>query len=235
VSVTEQEWLECTDPQRMVEAIRERITDRQAWLFTAACNRRTIPVLHLAYCPSVLEETVAWVQRRVHLIERFADGEATEEEARELSPPDILCSAWVRAETCSYNPAHTVSNAAVNVKRFFNRTRERRVAAREAFGEATYTRERAVQSHVLRCIVGNPSCPASLGLAWLTPDVTSLAEAAYEQRILPVGELDPARLAVLADALEDAGCTDAAILTHLRSPGPHVRGCWALDLILGKE
>jgi hypothetical protein len=39
----------------------------------------------------------------------------------------------------------------------------------------------------------------------------------------------------LADALEDAGCTDADILSHLRSPGPHVRGCWALDLLLGKE
>jgi hypothetical protein len=40
---------------------------------------------------------------------------------------------------------------------------------------------------------------------------------------------------VLADALEDAGCSDAGLLGHLRSPGPHVRGCWALDLVLGKE
>jgi hypothetical protein len=49
------------------------------------------------------------------------------------------------------------------------------------------------------------------------------------------GTLDPARLTVLADALEDAGCTDADLLGHLRSPGPHVRGCWAVDLVLGKE
>lgn len=49
------------------------------------------------------------------------------------------------------------------------------------------------------------------------------------------GTLDPARLAVLSDALEEAGCAEAALLTHLRSPGPHVRGCWALDLVLGRE
>ena len=53
-------------------------------------------------------------------------------------------------------------------------------------------------------------------------------------RSLPAGTLDPARLAVLADALEDAGCTDAGLLGHLRGPGPHVRGCWAVDLLIGK-
>jgi hypothetical protein len=69
----------------------------------------------------------------------------------------------------------------------------------------------------------------------LTPQVVALAQAAYEQRELPSGALDAARLAVLADALEEAGCTDADILNHLRSPSPHVRGCWAVDLTLGKE
>jgi hypothetical protein len=52
---------------------------------------------------------------------------------------------------------------------------------------------------------------------------------------MPSGELDPVCLAILADALEEAGCTDPSILGHLRSPGPHVRGCWALDLVLGKK
>ena len=71
--------------------------------------------------------------------------------------------------------------------------------------------------------------------SYRTPTVNSLVEAAYQERDLPSGHLDPARLAVLSDALEDAGCTDAAILDHLRGPGPHVRGCWALDLLLAKE
>ncbi len=70
--------------------------------------------------------------------------------------------------------------------------------------------------------------------AWLTPTVTSLAIAAYEERSLPSGELDTARLAILADALEDAECDNTDILTHLRGPGPHVRGCWPVDLCLHK-
>ena len=43
------------------------------------------------------------------------------------------------------------------------------------------------------------------------------------------------RLPILADALEDAGCGDVDILAHLRGPGPHVRGCWAVDPLLGRE
>jgi hypothetical protein len=80
----------------------------------------------------------------------------------------------------------------------------------------------------------NPFRPVPTQPAWLTPTVTGLAAAAYEERALPSGDLDNARLAVLADALEEAGCMDEVFLGHLRSPGPHVRGCWALDLVLGK-
>jgi len=69
----------------------------------------------------------------------------------------------------------------------------------------------------------------------LGPTVTELVTVAYEERSLPSGELDPARLAVLADALEDAGCDTADILNHLREPRLHYRGCWPLDLLLGKE
>jgi hypothetical protein len=65
--------------------------------------------------------------------------------------------------------------------------------------------------------------------------VLKLAQAAYDNRLLPSGLLDNGCLAILADALEEAGCTDADILSHLRGPGPHARGCWALDLVLGKE
>jgi hypothetical protein len=72
-------------------------------------------------------------------------------------------------------------------------------------------------------------------LQWNDGTVRRLAEGAYEHRLLPSGTLDLARLAVLADALEEAGCDQADILKHLRGPGPHVRGCWAVDLLLGKE
>jgi hypothetical protein len=52
---------------------------------------------------------------------------------------------------------------------------------------------------------------------------------------MPAGTLDTARLAILADALLDAGCEKEELIQHCRNDGPHVRGCWALDLILGKE
>jgi hypothetical protein len=65
-------------------------------------------------------------------------------------------------------------------------------------------------------------------LAWEGGTVAKLATAAYEERAFD-------RLPILADALEEAGCDAAELLTHLRGPGPHVRGCWAVDLLLGRE
>jgi hypothetical protein len=62
--------------------------------------------------------------------------------------------------------------------------------------------------------------------------VRKLAQAVYNDRHLPEGILDSARLAVLADALEEAGCTNPDILTHCRKDGTHVRGCWTVDLLL---
>jgi hypothetical protein len=93
----------------------------------------------------------------------------------------------------------------------------------------------AARANILRDLYGSPFRPSTLESAWLTPTVTDLATVAYRERALPSGELDPFRLTILADALEEAGCTDPVILTHLRGPGPHVRGCWALDLALGKR
>jgi hypothetical protein len=87
------------------------------------------------------------------------------------------------------------------------------------------------QAALLREIVGNPfqtwpSNPA--WLRWQDGTVPMLARAIYSDHAFK-------RLPVLADALEDAGCTDAELLGHLRGPGPHVRGCWALDLLLGRS
>jgi hypothetical protein len=95
------------------------------------------------------------------------------------------------------------------------------------------------QGHLLRDIIGNPfrAAPA-IDPLWLARDnglVTSLAQAAYKERALPSGHLDVAQLAVLADALTDAGCAEPDLLGHLRGPGPHVRGCFVLDLLLSKE
>jgi hypothetical protein len=93
--------------------------------------------------------------------------------------------------------------------------------------------EQAAQATLVRDIF-NPYYTLSLPLKPHNGDVVNLAQAAYDNRTLPEGTLDNARLAVLGDALEKAGCADGELLGHLRSPGPHVRGCFALDLVLGK-
>jgi hypothetical protein len=98
--------------------------------------------------------------------------------------------------------------------------------------------ERFRQAVLVRDIFGNPFRPVAIApavLSWNDAVVVRLAQAAYQERHLPAGTLDNGRLAVLADALEEAGCTDAGILGHLRGPGPHVRGCWAVGLCLGKS
>jgi hypothetical protein len=88
---------------------------------------------------------------------------------------------------------------------------------------------------LLREVFGNPLHAVTLAPAWRSAVVEDLATAAYGNPQESVGNLDTDALAVLSDALEEAGCTDTNILEHLRSPGPHVRGCWALDLILDKQ
>src|SRR5262249_18435688 len=87
------------------------------------------------------------------------------------------------------------------------------------------------QCALLRCIFGNPFHPRPAInptiLAWNDATIRRLAQAIYDERAFD-------RMQILADALEEAGCDIAEILSHLRGPGPHVRGCWVLDLLLGK-
>jgi hypothetical protein len=113
--------------------------------------------------------------------------------------------------------------------------RQRRRAGLPEEEAATHWEERKCHCDLLRDMFGNPfAAPPRLDPAVLAGQVAMLAEAAYLERSLPAGHVDPARLAVLADALEAAGCTDAAVLGHLRAPGPHVRGCHVVDIILGR-
>jgi hypothetical protein len=81
---------------------------------------------------------------------------------------------------------------------------------------------------MVREVFGNPFRPVAIDPSWRTPTVVALAEGIYADRAFD-------RLPILADALQDAGCDNADILTHCRSNGPHVRGCWVADLILGKS
>jgi hypothetical protein len=106
--------------------------------------------------------------------------------------------------------------------------------ADESAQDAVMKAEMAAQCALIHDLLGNPFRPVAVDPAWLSPAAVRIAQAAYDERELPSGELTRDRLAVLSDALEDAGCTDAVILSHLRSPGPHVRGCWVIDRIIGR-
>jgi len=88
--------------------------------------------------------------------------------------------------------------------------------------------ERQHQANILRCIFGIPFHPVTADPSLLTSTALTLANGIYDDRAFD-------RLPILADALEEAGCTDREILGHLRGPGPHVRGCWCVDLLLGKS
>src|SRR5262249_8908331 len=89
-------------------------------------------------------------------------------------------------------------------------------------------KEEAIQTQLLHCIFGNPFRPVTLDPFWLTSNVVALAQAIYDERAFE-------RMPILGDALEDAGCDDDDLLAHCRGAGPHVRGCWVVDLLLGKE
>ncbi len=93
---------------------------------------------------------------------------------------------------------------------------------------AASRRERQQQKRLLDDLFGNVFQPVRFDPSWRTPTAVALVLAAYRERRWE-------DLPVLADALEEAGCADAELLAHLRGPGPHVRGCWAVDLVLGKE
>ncbi len=95
-----------------------------------------------------------------------------------------------------------------------------------------YWQQREQESHaladLLRDIFGNPFRPVAFDPAWRTETVVALASAIYAERAFD-------RMPILADALEEAGCDHADILAHCRGPGPHARGCWVVDAVLGMQ
>jgi hypothetical protein len=178
-------------------------------------------------------------QEAVEVAERFADGLATAEEL--TSSRNVGMEAWSKSSS-----AWTVllaNGLAVSLEEGFSAALYAAKHAPEALippGSPKRKAANAEERRVLRTffldIFGNPFRPVIISpavLAWNDAVVVRLAQAAYDERYLPSGTLDNGRLAVLADALEEAGCMDTDILGHLRGSGPHIRGCWSVDLLLG--
>jgi hypothetical protein len=182
--MTEAEWMECTDPQKMLESLPllQRV-GRKKYLFGAAICR-TIDGMF-----SEEDERA----ESARLLESFAEG-------------------W---------PGKWAADRAIALMR--------NLLDKEVI---VYEKSELVwMLSVLRCIFGNPFRPISINPAWLTWHdglLVSLAQRMYDSR-------DFSDMPVLADALEEAGCDNADLLAHCRQTGEHVRGCWVVDLILGKE
>jgi hypothetical protein len=230
------EWVRATDPDPMLKAVQVKQHRRAVRLFSCACCRRLSSFLP--------PESLASAE----VAERFADGLASRLELDHahaaangavlslprdwLWPVTRLRYATGAAAQCSKGVAATTPGAAAIADqaaqavaihiaiavpdREFTRTRD-----------ATYTAERAAQAAIAREIFGNPFRPDGFSPAWRTDTVLVLARLIYES-------CDFGALPILADALQDAGCEDHELLAHCREPGAHVRGCWVLDLVLGK-
>ncbi len=264
--MTEAEWLECTDPKKMLRFVwkqkrligtwRHRLL---GWLrhTSISVSDRKLQMLVLAYSRRHLylindERDV----KAIELAESYIEGRATEHELRKASAvcqtreslfagetPHPPLAYWV-ADAC-LNPLNVIGDpwdyqcslAEFTVSMIV--TVVAHAAAPAPKGSEQWLHEwkgicaseANALAIMLHDILGNPFRPLTIGPSLLTlyeGTVVKLAQAIYDDRSFD-------RLPILADALEDAGCDNVEILSHLRGPGPHVRGCWAVDLLLGKK
>jgi hypothetical protein len=244
--MTEAEWLACDDPVPMLAWLGDKASARKLRLFAVACVRT-------AFNPMFEGETVHHAlrvgRRLLAACERYADGAAGDQELaaaraeaegvlrtphaaeesfdwqvrcalRAAGPPEGL-PAWLALLRAEY------ADWCGGMFTYYGGTGEEWQQAHDE-GLEQISRQ---QCQLLRDVFGNPFRTVALGpacLAWEGATVPKLAAAVYEERAFD-------RLPVLADALEEAGCADEALLSHLRGPGPHVRGCWTVDLLLGRS
>jgi hypothetical protein len=238
--MTETEWLNGSDPGEVTSRATvgdDRYSCRK-WrlLAVAACRQVGIDRSDLA------RSLLAWVEGAA---DGDIDPDATKQPSWHINTSYILVRVWeqaVRAAARGVGPADTVAAArlgyaeAAEFAAHFATCKAAGLHPAGIYpyypkghpGFAAWTAVRKGQAGLVRCVLGNPFRPVVLDPSWLTPTVVSLARGVYADSAFD-------RLPILADALEDAGCDSRVILDHLRGPGPHVRGCWALDLILGKQ
>jgi hypothetical protein len=237
--VTEGEWNHCTDPQKMLAFLRGRASDRKLRLFACACFRRLPPLLTNKTRYHRARTNPAYVRRALKAVsvsERCADGDADGRE-REAALRGIQeglgAVAWTACSALE-DPADAAEAARSSILAATWALGEKTPAARAARRDFK-SWQRATLRELFGPLLFRPVPVDPAWLAWHGGAPVKMARAVYEDGDLPGDQVDSARLAVLADMLEEAGCSDAEILGHLRGPGPHVLGCWALDALLGKS
>lgn len=210
--MTEEEWLTSGDTSPMLNFLKEKTSNRKMRLLTCA------------FCSHIKGAAdIAFFHTAFDIAESFADGQVKWEQVSELAT-QINCFS-----------RHTdfLQQAAAVLPVYLLNENVRYAAwgsATHAWNHAPAVRHKIVASNVayMHDIVGNPFRPVNTDAAWLTSTVLPLARQIYASR-------DFTTMPILADALQDAGCENADVLSHCRGEGPHVRGCWVVDLLLGKE
>ena len=225
--MTESDWECSTDPQAMLSFLRERGTsERKLRLFAVACCRRVQDLL----VPKLAEA--------LEVAERVAEGFVSPEvrkRFREIS----FHGGWVMDPSTAHRrgPAKAAVSDALS-RRAWDAAAgaARRVTSIKALEEYKFNGQNwevalatqaARLAETVREILGNPLHPVPFDESWRTSDVVAIARGMYETR-------DFGAMPILADALQDAGCENTEVLEHCRGPVNHVRGCFVVDLVLGK-
>jgi hypothetical protein len=245
--MTEAQWLVCTDPTPMLEFLRGKASERKLRLLACACCRHTGSFVDAAWKRMVAhrhpsEAEVELVRREADLAgravavaERVADGLAGMAELAAL----VASLVDDDLEGCYADGPDATEAAAASAYRArwcANYMSPRSYPPGAGFrspSKEDHDREQLAQCQLLRDLFGNPFRPlpslAPSLLGWNDGTIIKLAMAIYEDRRFE-------DMGILADALEDAGCQNQDILEHCRQAGlVHVKGCWVLDLLLGKE
>ncbi len=214
--MTEQEWLRCSDVWSMLHIIeRSKPSERKIRLFNAAICRRFWTYLPEA-SQAILSES-----------ELLADGLVRLSSDELIQRANVVVAGFDRRY-----PNKQFPNAEIRIQREAAAAVCYAVGPNELWGAASRCweierTEKTAHEGIIRDIFGNPFRSIRLNSHWLKPNVLGLARAIYDQKTFD-------RLHTLADAIMNAGCDNQDILSHCRSIGLHVRGCWVVDLILGK-
>jgi hypothetical protein len=243
--MTQAEWLTGSNPSLMLEHLWGRTTDRKMRLLACACCRRIWHLLEdersrcaVAIAEKHFDSHRADLGRHSAAILAEAAARQLHQQASQLGPRAAVrarslalaataaAAVWQRSSL--WNQATAAGRAAGQAAAAAAGATKLAARLAGAAGRPASKRERAAQCALLRDVFGNPFAVAVMDLSWLTSTVVAVAQAIYAERAFE-------RMPILADALEDAGCTDQEILAHCRGPGPHVLGCWLLDLLLDKE
>ena len=213
--MTEAKWLACDDPEQMLRFSRERESERKLRLLACAACRRVWDYLGDSS------------RDAVGAGEQFADGLISEREVESTSSAasDEMLTVLADGDERKAGFAFGASSTAATPLFHGDGKGGCAVLSSLSDGDAAGT---IAQAALFRDIFGNPFRPVAFSPEWRTDIALALARQMYESR-------DFGAMPILADALQDAGCDSEEILDHCRGDGPHVRGCWVVDLVLGKE